>query len=128
MTPDDNLGKAIALLNKINVNVLPEGSKALYEKSMELLTSIPVDPADPSEETEQPTEELSEDQKQDAIIAMNEAEEMAEVDATQEPGFEPHAETEEPGPTADEVMEEKLEAETDRSVGQEPEPEEVKPK
>ncbi len=125
MTPDDNLGKAIALLKKINVNVLPEGSMALYTTAMKHLEAIGEEATDPGEETEQPTEELTEDEKQDAIIAAKEAEGYAEVDPTQEEGFVPHAE--EPGPTVDEVMEEKLEAETDDSVGQEPEPKEVKP-
>jgi hypothetical protein len=126
MTPDDNLGQAIALLKKINVNVLPEGSRALYEKSMGLLEGIGEEPTDPDPAGEEtPKEELSEDEMQDAAIAASEAEELADVDATLEPGFVPHAE--EAAPTADEVMEEKLEAETDESVGQEPQPEEVKP-
>jgi hypothetical protein len=81
--------KAIALLKKMNVNVLPEGSAALYNKALALLTG----------------------------------EESLEEEVVEETPEEPAEET----PTADEVMEEKLEAETDESVGQEPEPEEVKP-
>ena len=121
-----DLHKALELLRSLDQEKLERLDQIDLQEVISILESLPSD------------QMLSEDEKVDALIAADEAEQMADAIATQEPGFVAHGEDEpildgqhreeaakeiEPDSsevTVDSVMEEKLEEATKEALKDEP--------
>jgi hypothetical protein len=112
-----DLNRALKLMKALDLEQLERQDQIEMQEVISILESLP------------PDQMTSEDEKQDALQALHEAEQMADVDATQEDGFVPHGEetTEavevEPDSsevTVDSVMEEKLEEATKEALKDEP--------
>jgi len=106
MEHEDNLKAGIALLKKIPLNMLTEDAQALFTKGIEMIEVWAAEGESG----------MTEDQKQDAIIAMKEAEQYAEVDPREEGGTL-HAE--DAHSTVDDQMEADLEEATKKALEEE---------
>lgn len=107
MKQENLFEKGLALLKKIDLNALPEGSRALYDRGMAMIQGEDPDaPEEAAAEEETPEEEATEpavDPGEDTVQPDQPEGEILEVEGGES--------------TADSVMEEKLESETDESVG-----------